>query len=222
MIDLFATWYNNKLPLFVPDPKALQVDSMSMDWTGKYMYAFPPLAGIPKVVSKLLLSPGYRLMLVAPYWPTKTWFQDLGQRSIQPPFRVANPQRESTRKVYSRIWGVFQSWCRQNKVVCTDPSSKDLGRFILFLFKENGLLPVTIQGYRSARSNHLYGKVQWDIAQDPFLNRLSWSLFFRDKPVIDRRIPPWDHWVVLQPLSKAPFEPLALAPLKFVTLKTVF
>jgi hypothetical protein len=135
--------------------------------------------------------------------------------------RVANPQRESTRKVYSGKWGVFQSWCKQNKVVCTDPSSKDLGRFFLFLFKEKGLLPVTIQGYRSALSNHLYGKVQWDIARDPSLNRLMES-FFRDKPVIDRRIPPWDLRVVLQSLTKAPFEPLALAPLKFVTLKTVF
>jgi hypothetical protein len=42
--------FNNKLLLFVspePDPKALHVDSISMDWTGKYMYLFPPLACIP-------------------------------------------------------------------------------------------------------------------------------------------------------------------------------
>jgi hypothetical protein len=53
MIDLFATRFNNKLLLFVspvPDPKALHVDSMSMDWTGEYRYVFtvfPPLACIP-------------------------------------------------------------------------------------------------------------------------------------------------------------------------------
>jgi hypothetical protein len=39
MIDLFATSFNNKFPLFVspvPDPKALAVDAISMDWAGKY------------------------------------------------------------------------------------------------------------------------------------------------------------------------------------------
>jgi hypothetical protein len=91
----------------------------------------------------------------------------------------------------------------------------------LFLFKEKGLLPGTIQGYRSALANQLYGKVQWDISQDPSLTRLLES-FFRDRPVIDRRLPAWDLRVVLQSLTKAPFEPLAQVPLKFLTLKTVF
>jgi hypothetical protein len=89
----------------------------------------------------------------------------------------------------------------------------DLSRQVLF--KEKGLHPVTIQGYRSALSNHMHGKVQWDIARYPSLNRLIES-FFRDKPVIDRPIPLWNLQVVLQSLTKAPFEPLALAPLKFV------
>jgi hypothetical protein len=73
--------------------------------------------------------------------------------------------------------GSFPELVQTEQVVCTDPSSKDLGRFFLFLFKEKGLLPVTIQGYRSALSNHLYGKVQWDIARDPSLNRLMESFF---------------------------------------------
>jgi hypothetical protein len=51
MIDLFATRINNKLLMFVspvPDPKAQRhVDLMSMDWTGKYIDVFPPLACIP-------------------------------------------------------------------------------------------------------------------------------------------------------------------------------
>jgi ribonuclease HI len=88
MIDLFATRFNNKLPLFVspvPDPKALAVDAMSMDWARRNCYAFPPTACIPQVLRKLLEAPGCRLMLVAPYWPTKTWFLELRQRSLYPP-----------------------------------------------------------------------------------------------------------------------------------------
>jgi hypothetical protein len=88
MIDLFATSFNNKLPLFVspvPDPKALAVDAISMDWAGKYCYAFPPTAFIQQILNKLRLSPDCKLLLVAPYWPTKTWFLDLRQRSLHPP-----------------------------------------------------------------------------------------------------------------------------------------
>jgi hypothetical protein len=96
-----------------------------------------------------------------------------------------------------------------------------LSRFFVHLFKDRRLLPGTIQGYRSAIANHLYGKVQWDISRDPSLSRLIES-FFRDRPAVDRCLPGWDLRVVLQALTKAPFEPLAMIPLKFLTLKTVF
>jgi hypothetical protein len=135
--------------------------------------------------------------------------------------RVACPQRQSTLKVYSGKWGVFQKWCLSNRVTCETPTVKDLQRFFLYLFKEKGLLPGTIQGYRSAIANRLYGKVQWDIGQDSSLSRLLES-FFRDRPVFDRRLPSWDLRLVLQSLTKAPFEPLAQVSLKFLTLKTVF
>jgi hypothetical protein len=135
--------------------------------------------------------------------------------------RVANPQRDSIRKVYSGKWGVFQRWCDKNKVASQDPTSMDLQRFFLYLFKEKGLLPGTIQGYSSALANCLYGKVQWDISKDESLKRLIDS-FYRDKPACLKRLPPWDLRIVLQSLIEAPFEPLAKAPLKFVTFKTVF
>jgi hypothetical protein len=135
--------------------------------------------------------------------------------------RVANPQRDSTRKVYSGKWGVFQKWCERNKVASEAPTAKDLQRFFLYLFKEKGLLPGTIQGYRSALANQLYGKVRWDISGDSSLSRLIDS-FFRDKPAFQKQVPPWDLRVVLQALTEAPFEPLAQAPLKFLTFKTVF
>ena len=67
----------------------------------------------------------------------------------------------------------------------------------------------------------MYGTVQWDISHDPSITRLIDS-FFRDRPVIGRCVPPWDLRVVLQSLTQAPFEPMALAPLKWVTFKTFF
>ena len=46
-IDLFATRFNNKLPLFVspiPDPQAAAVDALSQAWEDMDAFAFPPTA----------------------------------------------------------------------------------------------------------------------------------------------------------------------------------
>ena len=59
-IDLFATRFNNKLPLFVspiPDPLATAVDALSLPWYDLDAYAFPPTAILSNVVEKLLDSP---------------------------------------------------------------------------------------------------------------------------------------------------------------------
>jgi len=122
--------------------------------------------------------------------------------------RIDNPQRGSTKKVYDGRWEIFRSWCNENSVPAMSPSKQDLHRFFLFLFKTKGLLPGTIQGYRSALANRLFGKVRWDIAHDPSVSRLLAS-FFRDKPATNRRLPAWDLRVVLQGLTGPPFEPLA-------------
>lgn len=135
--------------------------------------------------------------------------------------RIDNPHRQSTSLVYSGKWEIFQKWCDDHEVASKQPTVKELSRFFLYLFKDKGLQPGTIQGYRSAISNKLYGSVQWDISHDPSLTRLLDS-FFRDRPVTARCLPPWDLRVVLQSLTQAPFEPMALAPLKWVTLKTCF
>ena len=55
-VDLFATRFNNKLPLFVspvPDSLAIAVDALSMPWEDLDAYAFPLTAILGKVVEKL-------------------------------------------------------------------------------------------------------------------------------------------------------------------------
>ena len=62
-IDLFATRFNNKLPLFVspvPDPLAWGVDALSLPWEVLDAYAFPPVAILAKVVEKLQDHPCHR------------------------------------------------------------------------------------------------------------------------------------------------------------------
>ena len=87
-IDLFATRFNNKLPLFVspvPDPMAAAVDTLSLSRENLDAYTFPSTAILGKVVEKLQDSPYQRLIIIAPGWPNMTWFWDLVEMSSQIP-----------------------------------------------------------------------------------------------------------------------------------------
>ena len=79
MVDLFATQFNNRLPVYVSpvkDPCAWAVDALSLSWTGLMAYAFPPLPILPKVLRKARMDRPC-LLLVAPRWPAQHWFPDL-------------------------------------------------------------------------------------------------------------------------------------------------
>ena len=91
-IDLFATRFNNKLPLFVspvPDPLATAVDALSLPWEDLDAYAFPPAAILGKVV-KLQDTPYKRIIVIAPGWPNMPWFWNLVAMSSQIPLNLPN------------------------------------------------------------------------------------------------------------------------------------
>ena len=92
-VDLFATRFNNKLPLFVspiPDPLATAVDALSLPWEELDAYAFPPAAILGKVMEKLQDSPCKRIILIALGWPNMPWFWDLVAMSSQIPLNLPN------------------------------------------------------------------------------------------------------------------------------------
>ena len=85
-VDLFATSLNKKLPIYVspiPDPQAW-ADALNSPWENLVAYAFPPTALLPKIVQKLQ-SQMCRMILIAPGWPTKPWFWDLVELSVDIP-----------------------------------------------------------------------------------------------------------------------------------------
>lgn len=90
MIDLFATRFNNQLPLFVspvPDPRAIDHDALALDWTGMDAYAYPPTVLIPLILNKLR-GVRCRMLLIAPLWPARTWYPELRDRASQPPLSL--------------------------------------------------------------------------------------------------------------------------------------
>ena len=92
-VDLFATHLNHKLPRYVspiPDPKALDIDALNINWTGLTAYAYPPTALLHKVIQKIRQY-NCLIILIAPGWPGMPWFWDLVQLSTEIPLQLPVP-----------------------------------------------------------------------------------------------------------------------------------
>ena len=131
--------------------------------------------------------------------------------------RIRVCQRPSTRRVYDSRVQVLKEWCESKGILLEQLSIEQVLEFLLELFKRNKS-PATIEGYRTAIADSL---PRLGLSSHAGASRLIRS-FHRDKPRAVRRLPPWDLEVVLEALKGPPFEPMFLAPLKFVTLKSVF
>ena len=90
----------------------------------------------------------------------------------------------------------------------------------MFLFLDKERRPSTIEGYRAAIADTLNSEAL-DISHSDELSRLLTS-FHRDRPKASRPIPSWNLSLVLQMLTRDPFEPMRKADLKYITYKTVF
>ena len=91
IVDLFATRLNHRLPLYVSpilDPAAWAVDALSLNWNLLFGYAFPPFNLIPAVLEKIRLSHQCRIILIAPCWPQRSWFNQLLSCLVDLPIRL--------------------------------------------------------------------------------------------------------------------------------------
>ena len=127
-----------------------------------------------------------------------------------------------TRTIYKSKWALFEKWCRENSVDFSTPSVKQVSDFSMYLYQDLIRRPSTIDGYRTAIVDTL-GPAGHHIAQSSDLHRLL-SSFHRDRPKSSRNFPKWNLSVsvILNELTKAPFEPMKDTDLKHLTLKTAF
>ena len=96
---------------------------------------------------------------------------------------------------------------------------KQISDFFMYLYQDLNRRPSTIDGYRTAIVDTL-GPSGQHIAHNEDLHRLL-SSFHRDRPKSSRNLLKWNLSVVLNELTKAPFEPMKDTDLK-ETLKTAF
>ena len=104
-VDLFVTWLNHKLPLYVspvPDQNAWNIDALNISWSSLVAYAYPPTALLPKVIQKVRQY-NCLLILIAPGWPGMPWFWDLVHLSVEIPLQLpASPNllKQSSNQVF--------------------------------------------------------------------------------------------------------------------------
>ena len=90
----------------------------------------------------------------------------------------------------------------------------------MYLYQDLNRRPSTIDGCRTAIVDTL-GPAGLHIPQSSDLHRLL-SSFYRERPKSSRNLPKWNLSVLLNELTKAPFEPMKDTDLKHLTLKTAF
>ena len=137
--------------------------------------------------------------------------------SVEVAERIAAPQRSSTRTIYKSQWALFEKWCRENLVDFSTLSVKQISDFFMYLYQDLNRRPSTIDGYRTAIVDTL-GPMAHHIAHNADLHRLL-SSFHSDRP---KNLPKWNLSVVLNELTKAPFEHMKDTDIKHLTLKTAF
>ena len=87
-VDLFASRLNYQLDIYAswePDPLCTYVDAFTIDWGKLNFYAFPPFSLVQRCIKKIQIDQATGI-LVAPLWPTQTWFTPLLQLLHSPPW----------------------------------------------------------------------------------------------------------------------------------------
>ncbi|KAI2653489.1 ORF V: Enzymatic polyprotein [Labeo rohita] len=88
-VDLFASPESTHCQLWYSLTEApLGIDALAHSWPrGRLKYAFPPVSLIAQTLCKVR-EDKEQILLVAPFWPNRTWFSDLVLLASAPPWRI--------------------------------------------------------------------------------------------------------------------------------------
>ena len=127
--------------------------------------------------------------------------------------------RESTSNVYQSKWLAFCNWCRGRGVAPVSASVPLIVDFFRHLMRDKGLSVPAVRGYR-ASLNSVFALKGRDLAASREVSMLFRSFSKTARP--ERLRPPnWDVSLVLQSLTRAPYEPLRSADERFLAQKTL-
>ncbi len=97
-VDLFASKDNCHCPIYF----SIQRDALAQDWPNTHLYAFPPIALIPRVIRQVRETK-CSLLLVVLLWRNQVWFPEMIQLLSAAPWPISL-RRDLLLKAQSRIW----------------------------------------------------------------------------------------------------------------------
>ena len=133
---------------------------------------------------------------------------------------AAAPRRPSTNRMYDDRWFRFTRWAAGQGFDPLIPSAAQIASFLYSLF-DTGLSPQTIKDYRTCLDSVLNRTGKARVVLHRTISDLI-ALMELQRPRVTPVLPQRDLGIVLEALSKSPYEPLREASLKHLTLKTVF
>lgn len=92
LIDMFASVHNRQTQIFCtwyPHNQAYALDALTIPWEGMFLYAYPPMCLIPKVLQHIRQY-NCQVILIAPFWPRRPWYTELLQLLIAVPLKLPN------------------------------------------------------------------------------------------------------------------------------------
>ena len=134
---------------------------------------------------------------------------------------AAAPRRPSTNHMYDDRWLRFARLAAGQGFDPLDPTAAQIASFLFTLFDTHGLSPQTVKGYWTCLGSVLNRTDKAKVVMHKTISDMIASMELQ-RPRVTPVLPQWDLAIVLEALSKAPYEPLREASFKHLTLKTVF
>ena len=128
--------------------------------------------------------------------------------------------RESSSQLYQSRWKIFCGWCRGRSVAPVNASFPVVVDFLIHLRQDKGLSVSAVKGYCSALNSVLALKGR-DLAASREITTLLRS-FARSVNPVELRPPAWDVSLVLQSLTRAPYEPLRTCEERFLRKRSSY
>lgn len=129
-------------------------------------------------------------------------------------------RRSSTVRIYNGTWKVFYKWCHERGIDPLHSSHKDVLSFLQDGLKAH-LKLATLRRQVAALDSIFSTNAESVLSSHPLIRRFLKGAASICPPQT-HRFPTWKLNVVLNALTKSPFEPLAEVDLKWVRMKTVF
>ncbi|KAI2662397.1 ORF V: Enzymatic polyprotein [Labeo rohita] len=234
-IDLFASPESSHCQRFYSlneAPNSLGRDALAHSWPPGPKYAFPPVSLLAQTLCKIR-EDEEQVLLVAPYWPTRTWFPELISLAAAPPWKIPL-RRDLLSQGMGTIWHPcpdlwnlhvwFLDGTRQTSPAFhrpEDPQRCTIAVVLSFLQEklERRLSPSTLKVYVAAIAAYHDAVDGTSLGKHQLIERFLRGAR-RVNPPRPHPIPSWDLSVALQGLREAPFEPLVSVELKYLSLKT--